>query len=143
MTLEEYLATSKTTITEFAKQLGIDRTSLSRYLSRERPYDVDLCINTEKLTGGQVRCEDLRPDVDWAFIRAPNVEANTPAIPTIGTVLQNDNLPPMVACDEFTAQFSEHGDRAWAHRLLARHEAGKRLPGRAVELARASIKRAR
>ena len=28
-----------------------------------------LCINIERETNGAVRCEDLRPDVDWAFLR--------------------------------------------------------------------------
>lgn len=29
----------------------------------------DLCINIERETGGQVRCESLRPDVDWGYLR--------------------------------------------------------------------------
>ncbi len=28
-----------------------------------------LCIAIERESGGAVRCEDLRPDVDWAFLR--------------------------------------------------------------------------
>jgi len=28
-----------------------------------------LCINIERETSGAVRCEDLRPDVDWAYLR--------------------------------------------------------------------------
>jgi len=28
-----------------------------------------LCINIERETFGAVRCEDLRPDVDWAVLR--------------------------------------------------------------------------
>lgn len=27
------------------------------------------CPAIEKATGGQVRCEDLRPDVDWGYLR--------------------------------------------------------------------------
>ncbi len=27
------------------------------------------CIEIEKAAGGAVRCEDLRPDVDWAYLR--------------------------------------------------------------------------
>lgn len=34
------------------------------------------CPAIERATGGAVRCEDLRPDVDWAVLRgAPAVEA--------------------------------------------------------------------
>lgn len=29
-----------------------------------------LCINLDRETGGKIRCEDLRPDVDWAYIRS-------------------------------------------------------------------------
>jgi DNA-binding transcriptional regulator YdaS (Cro superfamily) len=28
------------------------------------------CPEIEKATNGAVRCEDLRPDVDWAYLRA-------------------------------------------------------------------------
>ena len=30
----------------------------------------DYCPAIEKATGGDVRCEALRPDVDWAYLRA-------------------------------------------------------------------------
>lgn len=29
----------------------------------------DYCPSIERVTGGLVRCEDLRPDVDWAYLR--------------------------------------------------------------------------
>ena len=28
-----------------------------------------LCINIDRESSGAVRCEDLRPDVDWAYLR--------------------------------------------------------------------------
>lgn len=28
-----------------------------------------LAINIERESGGAIRCEDLRPDVDWAYLR--------------------------------------------------------------------------
>ena len=28
-----------------------------------------LCIKVDRESGGVVRCEDLRPDVDWAYLR--------------------------------------------------------------------------
>lgn len=28
------------------------------------------CPSVEKLTGGAVRCEELAPEVDWAFLRS-------------------------------------------------------------------------
>lgn len=37
------------------------------------------CIELEKLTDGRVRCEYLRPDIDWTYLRgtAPSA-ASTP-----------------------------------------------------------------
>lgn len=35
----------------------------------------DRCPAIERATGGAVRCEDLRPDVDWAYLRGTNKEA--------------------------------------------------------------------
>lgn len=34
-----------------------------------RAVPPELCIEIEKLTKGKFRCERLRSDVDWAFIR--------------------------------------------------------------------------
>lgn len=28
-----------------------------------------LCIALDRESGGTIRCEDLRPDVDWAYLR--------------------------------------------------------------------------
>ena len=32
------------------------------------------CPDIEKATNGAVRCEDLRPDVDWAYLRATDCD---------------------------------------------------------------------
>lgn len=34
----------------------------------------DYCPSIERVTNGAVRCEDLRPDVDWAYLRATNCD---------------------------------------------------------------------
>ena len=34
-----------------------------------RTLPADQCITLEKLNHGRIRCEDLRPDVDWAYLR--------------------------------------------------------------------------
>lgn len=36
-----------------------------------------LCINIERESGGQVTCEELRPDVDWAYLRGTKPRAKT------------------------------------------------------------------
>lgn len=35
----------------------------------KRAFPADHCPTIERATGGAVRCEDLRPDVDWAVLR--------------------------------------------------------------------------
>lgn len=35
-----------------------------------RQVPAERCPEIEKATGGAVRCEDLRADVDWAYLRA-------------------------------------------------------------------------
>jgi len=34
-----------------------------------RPCGESLAIDIERESGGKVRCEELRPDVDWAYLR--------------------------------------------------------------------------
>lgn len=50
-----------------AAALGISAPRLSNWLSRGVP--AEQCPALERVTNGAVRCEDLRPDVDWAFLR--------------------------------------------------------------------------
>lgn len=54
---------------ELAKLLGVTRARVTQWLTTDRIVS-DYCPRIERLTGGQVRCEDLRPDVDWAYLRA-------------------------------------------------------------------------
>jgi DNA-binding transcriptional regulator YdaS (Cro superfamily) len=39
-------------------------------------FPPELCPVAERLTDRRVRCEELRPDVDWAFVR---LQASAPA----------------------------------------------------------------
>ena len=34
-----------------------------------------LAIEIEKFTSGDIRCEDLRPDIDWAYLRGTDKQA--------------------------------------------------------------------
>ncbi len=49
----------------------------------KRQLPAEHCPVLERLNDGAVRCEDLRPDVDWAYIRASAAE---PAVPPAGEV---------------------------------------------------------
>jgi transcriptional repressor of cell division inhibition gene dicB len=37
---------------------------------RPQPFPAEHCPDAEQLTGGAVRCEELRPDVNWSVVRA-------------------------------------------------------------------------
>ena len=50
-----------------AMALGVSIQRLSNWGSRQVPAEI--CPAIERATGGAVRCEDLRPDVDWAYLR--------------------------------------------------------------------------
>jgi DNA-binding transcriptional regulator YdaS (Cro superfamily) len=47
---------------------GIRQSHVSMWLHRGK-VPADYCPTIERVTGGAVRCEDLRPDVEWAVLR--------------------------------------------------------------------------
>ncbi|BCX51635.1 hypothetical protein CTYAZ2_12170 [Comamonas testosteroni] len=42
---------------------------LRKAISMGQRLGESLCINLDRESGGAIRCEDLRPDVDWAYLR--------------------------------------------------------------------------
>lgn len=52
-----------------ARALGVSIQAASFWRSGMRTFPAGLCITVEKLTDGRIRCEELRPDVDWAYLR--------------------------------------------------------------------------
>jgi DNA-binding transcriptional regulator YdaS (Cro superfamily) len=39
------------------------------WLSGQRRFPAEKCPVVERLTNGQIRCEALRPDVEWSVLR--------------------------------------------------------------------------
>ncbi len=70
MNLSEYLKEAKVTQMEFANLLGVTQGAVGFWL-HNKPPTIERAIQIEKATGGKVTCEELRPDVDWAFLRGP------------------------------------------------------------------------
>ena len=62
-----------------ARSLGVSIPAVYAWSSGQRRISADYCPAIERLTGGAVRCEELRPDVDWAVLRSPAAPA--PAAP--------------------------------------------------------------
>ena len=70
MTLRQYLqsldAAAKRAL---ASELGVTVVYLHQLCSGFRQPSPDLAIRIESASGGQVRCETLRPDVPWHVVR--------------------------------------------------------------------------
>jgi len=56
---------------ELASALGVTGPLVYQWLSGHRRVSAERAIQIEALTAGLVRCEDLRPDVDWSVLRCP------------------------------------------------------------------------
>ena len=54
---------------DFCRRCGTTLGYIRKALSIKQRLGESLCINIERESGGAVKCEQLRPDVDWAFIR--------------------------------------------------------------------------
>jgi len=56
-------------LSALARLLGVAPPTVSQWASGVRPIPAERCPAIERATGGAVMCEELRPDVDWQFIR--------------------------------------------------------------------------
>lgn len=63
---------------DFARSCGTSVGYLRKACSTGQRIGADLCIEIERESGMQVRVEDLRPDVDWAYLRATDCTAPEP-----------------------------------------------------------------
>lgn len=61
----------------FASRCKTTLGQLYQVAYEKRRAGESLAINIERESSGVVRCEDLRPDVDWSYLRgtAPNFKA--------------------------------------------------------------------
>ena len=69
MKLSDYL-NGRGTVNELAAAIGIPAALLSQWKTGVRQVPAERCPAIERATNGAVRCEELRPDVDWAYLRA-------------------------------------------------------------------------
>lgn len=63
-------------IKRFAERCGTSAGQLKQVAGGHRRAGESLAINIERESGGEVRCEDLRPDVDWSYIRGTSPVSN-------------------------------------------------------------------
>jgi DNA-binding transcriptional regulator YdaS (Cro superfamily) len=53
---------------------GTSEGYLRKAASRHQAFRAELCILLERESNGVVRCEDLLPDADWAYIRSQSAK---------------------------------------------------------------------
>lgn len=59
-----------------ARLLKVSPPTVHQWITGERPIPAERCPAVERATAGQVTCEMLRPDVDWADRRyVPELQA--------------------------------------------------------------------
>lgn len=56
-------------VSKLAKGLSITAPTIYQWMKGKRPIPAERCPQIERLTGGLVRCEELRPDVEWSVLR--------------------------------------------------------------------------
>ncbi|MBX9637182.1 MAG: helix-turn-helix domain-containing protein [Nitrosomonas sp.] len=57
-----------------ANKLNVSSPTVNQWIKGVRPIPAKQCPEIEKLVSGKVKCEDLRPDVDWAYLRGTGSE---------------------------------------------------------------------
>lgn len=53
----------------FAKRCGTSKQHMLNIAYCGRKPNESLCINIERESNGHIRCEEMRPDVDWHYLR--------------------------------------------------------------------------
>ncbi|MDM1710654.1 helix-turn-helix domain-containing protein [Pseudomonas sp. 165] len=70
MTLSEYLKTmDKEGLEALARRCGTSVGQLKQVAYGNRRASGGLAVSLDRETGGGIRCESLRPDIDWAYLR--------------------------------------------------------------------------
>lgn len=76
MDLKTYLASLRMVDRQdFASRCGSTAAHIRNISYGYKPCGESLAIAIERESGGQVRCESLRPDVDWAYLRGTEQKA--------------------------------------------------------------------
>ncbi|MBZ3661962.1 transcriptional regulator [Pseudomonas monteilii] len=70
MTLSEYLKTmERHELEALARRCGTSVGQLKQVAYGNRRASAGLAVSLDRETGGKIRCESLRPDIDWAYLR--------------------------------------------------------------------------
>lgn len=53
-----------------AHLLGVSKGAVNQWKDPDRKVPAEHCPLIERATGGRVRCEQLRPDIEWSVLRS-------------------------------------------------------------------------
>lgn len=69
MNLDAYLSEPGRVALHLAAEIDVPAPLISQWRHGTRQVPAERCPDIERATGGAVTCEELRPDVDWAYLR--------------------------------------------------------------------------
>ncbi|MGK0703699.1 transcriptional regulator [Yokenella regensburgei] len=69
MNLKKYTTQERGRAANLGRKLDVPSVLISQWASGTRQVPAERCPEIEKATQGDVTCEELRPDVDWEYLR--------------------------------------------------------------------------
>lgn len=70
MNLKAYFLDKYGRVTDVARSVGVSPVTIHQWAYRpDKRVPAARCPAIEKATSGAVTCEEMRPDVDWAYLR--------------------------------------------------------------------------
>lgn len=75
MNLKNYTDQQRGLATQLGKLIAVNASLISQWASGARQIPAERCPEIEKATNGAVTCEELRPDVDWSYLRGTVTQA--------------------------------------------------------------------
>ncbi|MCW5323719.1 transcriptional regulator [Verminephrobacter aporrectodeae subsp. tuberculatae] len=70
MNLKTYLSSRRGRAAHLAKAIGVSPVTIHNWAyDAGKQVPAERCPEIEKIASGLVTCEELRPDVDWGYLR--------------------------------------------------------------------------
>lgn len=71
MRLKDYVDDERGRMTELANLIDVVPSLVSMWVSGDRKIPAEWCLEIERVTGGQVTVEEMRPDINWKRAKKP------------------------------------------------------------------------
>lgn len=69
MLLSEYLSRPGASQKQLADALDVSAGLVSQWIKGRRPISIEQCLAIEAATNRMVKCEELRPEMNWRYLR--------------------------------------------------------------------------